>query len=66
MAVAESSKVKVLYKFISVDHLTEVLIIGDDGKTKNTLSTGKVFTLVSKGRPYSSVGEEARRLDIII
>ena len=66
VAVAESSKVKVLYKFISVDHLTEVLIIGDDGKTKNTLSAGKVFTLVSNGRPYSSVGEEARRLDIII
>ena len=66
VAVAESSKVKVLYKFISVDHLTEVLIISDDGKTKNTLSAGKVFTLVSNGRPYSSVGEEARRLDIII
>ena len=66
VAVTEDAKVKVLYKFISVDHLTEVLITDSDGKTKNTLSAGKVFKLVSKGRPYSSVGEEARRLEIII
>ena len=66
VAVTESVKLKTLYKFMSVDHLTEVVIMGENGKIKNTLSVDKVFMLIEKGRPYCSVGEEARRLEIIL
>ena len=65
VAVACSSPVKTLYKFVGVDHLTELVIVGDDGKIKNTLPFDKVLILLRDGRPYSSVGEEVMRLDLM-
>ena len=65
VAVASDSKVSVLYKFVSVDNLTEVVIMGADGTIKNTLPVDKVFCLVERAKPYLSVEAEARRLDII-
>lgn len=65
VAVGYKTKVKTLYKFVSSNDFTEVLILDDDGKTKNTLPIDKVFKLLSQGKPYLTVYDEACRLDLI-
>ena len=66
VAVTFDTKIKTLYKFFSADSLTEIVVIGDDGKIKDTLSVDKVSVLLTKARPYSSVGEELRRLEMTL
>ena len=66
VAVTESTKVRSLYKFVTKNDIFEIVVFDNDGRIKKTLSADKAYSFLSKARPYSTLGEETRRLETIL
>lgn len=66
IAVLSTTEIKRLYKFAGVNDVVELSVFSKAGKIKLTLTADKVSKLLSEGKPYLSVEEEARRLDLIL
>ena len=66
IAVLSTTEIKRLYKFAGANDVVDLCVFSATGKIKLTLPADKVSKLLSEGKPYLSVEEEARRLKLIL